>query len=317
MNFIRKEIEIDWISFNIEVNHDPAKISDGSIIFSNIYVNNFEDIKKIDESNFIIKSKPKNIFSDFGKLIQLNSIDGKRIIVKSNIFKWLNGHNITGDSNLIFLVVKFVEDLKDKGLIDPTEEQLSNIRKGNFRVYRVDVKQDLIFSDKNSALRYLDHIKKLGIYPYKAKKIFKNGCYFGFESRTRWNLQYYHKGTEISNQNPMIKANRELFALSELMIRSEIRILNDQLKDWNLKYGYQWSDLNQINNFFTEKFTNLRLPNIKERNELLDIKDSADRKFYLLAKNSCINDLYSRATIYKKRIRFLELYGIDIDEIAN
>jgi hypothetical protein len=117
-------------------------------------------------------------------------------------------------------------------------------------------------------------------------------------------LQYYHKGNE-------------LFALSELMIRSEIRILNDQLKDWNLMYGYQWSDLKELNKFFTEKFTNLRLPNMKERNELLDIKDSADRKFYLLAKNSCVSDLYSRATIYKKRLKFIEYYGIDIDEITN
>lgn len=56
---------------------------------------------------------------------------------------------------------------------------------------------------------------------------------------------------------------------------------------------------------------------MKERNELLDIKDSADRKFYLLAKSSCVSDLYSRATIYKKRLKFIEYYGIDIDEITN
>ncbi|SCC71978.1 phage/plasmid replication protein, II/X family [Acinetobacter albensis] len=317
MEFIRKEIEIDWISFSIEVNHDPEKISDGSIIFSNVYINKFDDLKKINEGNLIIKSKPKSIFSDFGKLIELNSIGGKIVNIKANIFKWLNGQNITGESNLIYLVVKFVEDLKNKGLIDPTEEQLSNIKNGKFRVYRVDVKQDLIFTNKNSALRYLDHIKKLGFYPYKARKTYKNGCYFGFDSRTRWNLKYYHKGTALREKNQITRVNSELLALSELMIRSEIRILNDQLKDWNLMNGYQWSDLNEINKFFTEKFTNLKLPKMKERNELLDIEDSADRKFYLLAKNSCISDLYSRTTIYKKRLKFIEYYGIDIDKITN
>jgi len=316
MEFIRKEIEIDWISFSIEVNHDPEKISDGSIIFSNIYLNNFDELRSIDESNLIIKNKPKSIFSNFGNFIELNSISGNRINIKANIFKWLNGHNITGESNLIYLVVKFLEDLTYKGLIDPTEEQLSNIKNGKFRVYRVDVKQDLIFPNKNRALRYLDHIKELGNYPYKERKNYKNGCYFGFESRTRWNLQYYHKGTQIREQKQMPSLNNELSAMADLMIRSEIRILNDQLKDWNLMYGYQWLDLEKINYFFTEKFTNLRLPNIKERNELLDIENSTDRKFYSLAKNNCISDFYTRATIHKMRIKFIEKYGIDIYNIA-
>ncbi|MCU4598484.1 phage/plasmid replication protein, II/X family [Acinetobacter bereziniae] len=316
MEFVRKKIEIDWISFSVEVNHDPEKISDGSIIFSNIYLNNFDELRSIDESNLIIKNKPKSIFSNFGNFIELNSISGNRINIKANIFKWLNGHNVTGESNLIYLVVKFLEDLTYKGLIDPTEEQLSNIKNGKFRVYRVDVKQDLIFPNKNRALRYLDHIKKLGYYPYKERKNYKNGCYFGFESRTRWNLQYYHKGTQIREQKQMPSLNNELSAMADLMIRSEIRILNDQLKDWNLMYGYQWLDLEKINYFFTEKFTNLRLSNIKERNELLDIENSTDRKFYSLAKNNCISDFYTRATIHKMRIKFIEKYGIDIYNIA-
>lgn len=312
MNFIRKEIEIDWISFSIEVNHNPEKISDGSIIFSNVYVNNFEDLKKNDESNFIIKNKPKSILSDFGGFVELNSIGGKRVNIKANIFKYLNGQNITGESNLIYLVIKFVEDLKDKGLIDPTEEQLSNIKNGKFRVYRVDIKQDLIFPSEDKALRYLDHIKKLGFYPYKTKKIYNNGCYFGFDSSTRWNLKYYHKGTELHKKNQRTSINSELFALSELMIRSEIRILNDQLKDWNLMHGYQWLDLGVINDFFTEKFSNLKLPNMEERNKVLDISCKTDRKFYLIIKDKCPEDYYSRATIHQKHIKFLNEYGIDI-----
>jgi hypothetical protein len=37
----------------------------------------------------------------------------------------------------------------------------------------------------------------LGYYPYKAKSLYKNGCYFGMHSKTRWHMKYYHKGNEL------------------------------------------------------------------------------------------------------------------------
>lgn len=312
MNFIRSKLEIDWLSFSIKVNHDAKKISDGSIIYSNVNISSFDDFKKIDKNNLIIKCKPKDIVSEHGKLIELNSIDGKRINIKGNIFKWLYGQNVTGESNLISLIVKFVETLRSDGLVNPTEEQLIEISNGDFRVYRVDVKQDLIFNNKDNALRYLDHIKKLGYYRYKEKKEYSNGCYFGMDSRTRWSLLYYHKGNELRDKNQRFKVGTELYALSELMIRSEIRIHNAQLKEWNLMYGWQWKDLHAINTFFTRKFSDLQLPNINERNQVLDISSKTDRKFYSIIKDKCPEDYYSRATIHQKRIKFMNDYGIDI-----
>lgn len=133
----------------------------------------------------------------------------------------------------------------------------------------------------------------------------------------RWNIRYYHKGTELRDKNKRFYMDKELFALAELMVRSEIRVLNPQLKDWNLSYGYHWENLEKIDLFFSEKFNKLKLPDVMEREKLLNISNKSDRKFYAIARKNNLNDFYSRATISSKRAIFLSKYGIDIDDLRN
>ncbi|MFV4890158.1 hypothetical protein Q5E69_016300 [Acinetobacter baumannii] len=79
-----------------------------------------------------------------------------------------------------------------------------------------------------------------------------------------------------------------------------VKILNAQLKDWNLMYGSQWSDLEKIKKIFDEIFSKLRIPKVDERNSILDIKNKSDRKFLKLYKHGCISDYYSRTMIHLK-----------------
>ncbi|AXY61113.1 phage/plasmid replication protein, II/X family [Acinetobacter sp. WCHAc010052] len=312
MKYIRNTLEIDWVNFDICIDHDVSKISDGCIIDTNF---NIDDLSNGDLNlgSAKIRNKSKIILSKKGDPIKLTS--KKNIVnVQGNIFKWLHGQNVTGESNLLKIICNFVEKLENLGFFYPTKAQMFKIKKGNFRVYRVDIKQDLIFYSKDEALRYLDHVIKLGTYPYKKKDKYKNGCYFGMTSK-RWNIRYYHKGTELRDKNRRFYTEKELFALAELMVRSEIRVLNPQLKDWCLSYGYHWGNLEKINLIFLEKFNELKLPDVMEREKILNIDDKSDRKFYAVIKNNCPEDFYCRATISSKKTKFLNEYGIDIDDL--
>lgn len=314
MKFIKNALEIDWVNFDICIDHDVSKISDGCIIDTNFNVDALSN-DNLNLEKTIIRNKSKIIYSEKGDPIRLTSKRNK-VNIDGNIFKWLHGQNVTGESNLLKIICNFVDKLENLGLFHPTQDQMLKIRKGDFRVYRVDIKEDLIFFDKGKSLRYLDHIIKLGSYPNKKKEKYKNGCYFGMTSK-RWNIRYYHKGTELRDKNKRLYMDKELFALAELIVRSEIRVLNAQLKDWNLSYGYHWENLEEIDLFFSVKFNKLKLPEVMEREKLLNISNKSDRKFYAIIKKHHPEDFYSRATISSKRAIFLSKYGIDIDDFRN
>ena len=88
----------------------------------------------------------QKILSEFDSIITLQSFSllndyNSKLKISGNFYKWLNGHNVTGCENLIDLVLQTIEKLKNLNLVDPTKEQLETIRLGNFRLYRVDVKE--------------------------------------------------------------------------------------------------------------------------------------------------------------------------------
>lgn len=143
MKYIKNALEIDWISFDICVNHDVSKISNGCIIDTNF---NIDDLSNGDFNlgNTTIRNKSKIFYSKEGDTIKLTS--KKNIVnVQGNIFKWLHGQNVTGETNLLKIIFNFVEKFENLSLFYPTQDQILKIRKGDFRVYRVDIKGDLIF----------------------------------------------------------------------------------------------------------------------------------------------------------------------------
>lgn len=308
----QKNYEIDWIDFDLRVDGNVEKITDGSILYTTLYLDTIDDVYQLSEQNCQLKFKPKVITSDGGKSITLTYRDNY-IHVQGNIYKFLKSQNVTGEGSLIDLILEFVKILESKEYIYVSEKQLKDIKKGKFRVYRVDVKNDCIFDTKEEALRYLSNIKMLGYYPYKAKSLYKNGCYFGMHSKTRWHMKYYHKGNELREKNQRFSIEPKIYELAEKMVRAECKILNAQLKDWNLMYGSQWSDLEKIKKIFDEIFSKLRIPKIDERNSILDIKNKSDRKFLKLYKHGCISDYYSRTMIHLKKQKFLNEYGIDLN----
>lgn len=310
----KKKYEIDWVDFDLFIDHDAEKLSEGSFLYSNQYLESTDDLYKLSDKNCSIKYKPKLIGSSEGKYLKITH-KKDCINISGNLYKWLNSQNVTGESCLMSLILKTVSKLSSMGLVFTSNKDIEKIKSGSFRVYRVDVKQDLIFQSREEALRYLNHIIKIGYFPYKKKSPYNNGAYFGMGSKTRWTMVYYHKGTELKDKNQRFSIDPEIYQVAERMVRSECRILNAQLKDWNLMYAKQWADLEKIESFFDEIFSRLRLPNLENRNEVLDISNKNDRKFFTIHKNACIEDYYSRTTIHLMHNRFLSEYGIDLRQV--
>ncbi len=51
--------------------------------------------------------------------------------------------------------------------------------------------------------------------------------------------------------------------------------------------------------------------------KLSKITNSADKKFYNCLLNGDIDLLYGRSTIHRKRLKFMQAYNINIDNINN
>ena len=196
------------------ISHDPQKLSKGLKIY-------------LDEDHNFDKAKTsyrsKDIESKNKHTLKVKPVNEK-LRISGNFYKWLHGQNITGCSSIDDLVLDVVKNFIEMGLVEPTDEQLGILKKGQYRIYQIHVKRDITFDNKQLALDYLDQLKTGGYYPHKRRTIYQNGVYFG-QSSKRWVLGYYHKGKEIDQQR--IKkdiVNPELKALADVTIRAEIKI---------------------------------------------------------------------------------------------
>jgi len=130
----KNKFEIDRITIKIDVNHKPEKVSSCLQIYS-------DKEHSFESSN--ISYQAKKIISKFDSVITVQSCCTKEasntsLKLTGNLYKFLYGHNVTGSQNLIDLILQVVDQLKEMNLIQPTEEQLENIRSGCFRIFNID-----------------------------------------------------------------------------------------------------------------------------------------------------------------------------------
>ncbi|AZN68683.1 hypothetical protein DX910_10975 [Acinetobacter haemolyticus] len=301
------KFHIDWLDVVVDVTHDPKKVSSGLTLYLN---------ENFDYDTAQKSFRPKCIESENKHILQVKSTDNK-LKISGNFYKWLNGQNVGGSDSVCDLVIEVLLKLEEMDLIQPTMDEYEIIRQGKFRIYKIHVKQDIIFDNKNLALTYLEQIKKGGYYPYRRKTIYQNGVYFGLKSK-RWVLGFYHKGKEIDQ----VRKNKSIVtpeqkALADMMIRSEIKINPLQLKDWDLMFAWQWLNTNDLEKIFKWRLDKLQLPDFSKVIELDEITNRADKKFYYCLKNGSVENFYVRSSIHRMRKKFMNDYNIDIDSIYN
>lgn len=298
-------INIDWIHVSLQITHDPKLISRGVVV----HLNN-----DLDFNTATHYYKPQTIRSSFDDALWIKPTTDNSIEISGNFYKFLNHQNVTGTNNLIELVLLLVKHLATLEIgISPKAEELIGIQQGKFRLFRVDVNKPIYFESKSDALNYLENIKLNGSYPYRRKSTYDNTVYFGMRSR-RWCLKFYHKGTEVqAHKNKEFQISQEILALADLMIRAEIRINAQQLKEWDLQFGYQWQ-VGQAENLLDRTLKKLILPQQEQKEAPLEMmKSKAEKKFYKTWLNDDITEYYSTKTVQRYQKRFLETYGINLN----
>ena len=228
------------------------------------------------------------------------------MIIQGNFFKWLYGHNVTGTTDLMGLVVETVRQLLQRyDALMPTQDELDNIKRGMFKIHRIDLNKAILFEDKQQAELYLAMIKEHGTYPRRKKETQGNGTYFGLKS-TRTTLLYYHKGTEVSShKKQQQRITAELKAYADCMVRCEVRLFSQHLRDNQLNYGYHWNE-------------DLVVETIEQNHALLNLPPpiaEADLparyvRFLATSKQGALPIAYTPTTIARYKRDLAKQYGV-------
>lgn len=230
-------------------------------------------------------------------------------MVEGNFFKWLYGHNVTGTTDLIKLVSDTVNKLTQilEGMT-PTEEEIIHIKDGKFKIHRIDLNKAILFQDKLQAQLYLALIKEHGTYPRRKKETQGNGTYFGLQSK-RTTLLYYHKGSEIDvHKKQQHGITAELKAYADCMVRCEIKLFSQHLRDNQLNYGYAW-DQTLVMNIVDEQHSLLNLP------QPIAEADLPPRyvRFLATSKQGALPIAYTAKTIARYKRDLAKQYGVMVN----
>jgi|LSQX01.1.fsa_nt_gb II/X family phage/plasmid replication protein len=226
---------IDYLKVKVQITNNPEKLSHGMVIPLAKLNDEFQPLQHSYSKQWVCGS-----YSD---QIQIKSINENELLIQGNLYKWLNGQNVTGTTDLMQLVFDTVIKLSHKfGAITPTTVELENIKSGLFNIFRIDLNKALMFENQEKAQQYLNLIKEHATYPRRKREVENNGIYFGKGSK-RTTLLYYYKGKEVtSHKKQQANITPELKAYADRMVRCEVRLLSQQLRDDQLQYGHCWNE---------------------------------------------------------------------------
>lgn len=302
----KKHYMVDWLKLRVNVNHNPDELSDG-VRFDLLKEGNgyAEPMKSYKETWITTPS--------FDDKLKVKSMKDGSLSIEGNLGKFLTGQNVVGESDVVSLVYKTILKLSDMSdYITPTEQQLEAIKKGQFKINKIDLNKGLLFESRSEALQYLERLKFHASYPRFDKKVEGNGVYFGWESK-RKTFKYYHKGTEIKvNKKYQKSVNKELQALADLMIRCELRLKWRELKDKELLNGFNWTP-ETVKQLIDDAHNQLRLP------EPLNFPDglpSKYKRFITCFKAGSLVESYTTSTIDRMKRDMMKNYGVDLHRLT-
>ena len=244
----------------------------------------------------------------------------KTIRVFGNPVKWLQGHNIFGTDDLVYLVNKFFTQLLLKhGLelgLSPNCFQLDRIRLGAYQLLRVDINYSWLLDSRSSVLAWLRaagscaRLKRRGAGQYASETL-----YFAKSSR-RWAVKCYSKGHEINAKGHKLPKELqipELLDFAEKALRIELVIRSMGLMHLNLDTAKDWSKelpkmlLSQLVLDDLEMSDNMPLHH--------DVLNELPAKLRLVYQSWIAGDdlrkILPKNTFYRYRRQMLE-HGIDI-----
>lgn len=319
LNFIKRRIIIRQSNLNLSTNEEEANLNLYAIDYLKIEIRLTNNPSELSEKVVVPFVKcgteyfPQQesygqqwVRGSYSDQIQIKSIDENKLLIQGNLFKWLYGHNVTGTTDLITLVSDTVYELTQiYDALTPIDDELENIKQGMFKIHRIDLNKAILFEDKKQAQLYLAMIKEHGTYPRRKKEVQKNGTYFGLKS-TRTTLVYYHKGNEIdAHKKQQQRITAELKAYADCMVRCEVRLYSQHLRDNNLNYGHVW-DRDLVVKTVEEQHALLNLPPPIAEADL----PAKYVRFLATSKQGALPIAYTPTTIARYKRDLAKQYGM-------
>ena len=295
---------VDWLRVKVEVAHNPDKLNDGM---------RFDVAKTGDSYSEPMKSYKEIWLTEpsYSSKLKVKSTKDGTLLIDGNLGKWLTGHNITGDSDVIALVHSTVMKLAETSEhITPTQQQLDDIQKGYFKVDMIDVNKAILFETKDESLQYLERLKFHASYPRFDKVVKSNGIYFGWDCKRKV-FKYYHKGTEVDINKKYQHKTDELQALANRMIRCELRLKWRELNDRSLLSGFNWTP-EIVKKLIDDAHSGLILP------EPINFPDDLPKKYirFITCFKASSLEGYTTSTIDRMRRDLMKNYGVDLSNLT-
>lgn len=309
---------IDWITGKFQCTHNPQALMAGRSIKTRV-VNGVEKLEyEVTHRMSVSGSHDANI--------TVRSLTDRTIEVSGNPVKFLQGHNVFGTSDLIYLVSRLFDTLSSIPELEicPTHTEHEMIQRGEYRLSRVDVNEHFLFPSEQVAKSWLRAAGSSANMRFRGAGLFKEGTLYFVPTSRRFVPKIYHKGDEITTNKKGHRLPEELLQIPELLdyaknsLRFEIKILSTQLNDWQLHLGCNWSPETATMLIREQFIDKLQLSaNMSLNPEILQTLPNSLKPVYALWESGQdLRECYSKAQFYKRRNQLLE-YGIDISIVQD
>ena len=297
---------IDWITAILPCNHDSDRLDAGFVA----------SVNANGDPEWMV-SKKLTVEGSFSSKIQIKSHKDGYIFVSGNPVKFLQGHNIFGSSDLLYIVNKFFLDLVARcDFLTPTDFQLNQVKRGDYKLSRVDINDSWHLENRNQVLSWLRAVGDSATLKHRGRGEFSGDTvYFGKKSR-RWALKCYSKGAEINVKGrglPSELLSFEILDYAEKALRLEVVIRRMELVDLELDTASNWGK-DTANVLLLNYLSKLNLSDkFMLDTSIVNQMPSRLRLIYQAwANGDDLKDIISTASFYRNRKIFLERYGIDI-----
>lgn len=240
--------------------------------------------------------------------------DGNTTMIEfsGNPVKWLQGHNVWGTSDILNLVYEFALALSATlGVPRQPDTVLASLRKGNYKVSRVDLNGMFELDNRQNVLSWIHAASATARTRQGTGVLRGDTVYFGKHSR-RWSIKCYSKGQELEAHPPNIELPAILTDWANDKLRIELTLRSLELKQLGLNTAANWRTVEEAD-VYRDYVGRIEMAKQTVRDDLvLQIENKAARSTYQLWKDGHdVRSILPKPTFYRHRAA-LKPYGVDI-----
>lgn len=301
-----QDLQIDWITAKIPFFYDGV-INGGNII--NTLPNG--EIEYTIDKRLPVRGSYESSLS-----VRTSQVDGDGntylIEISGNPVKWFQGHNLFGSSDLVGLVYETVVKLSELLSAPQSDNFLNAIKKGGFKVSRIDLTCMFALPTRSDVYAWLNHAERTCRTRCGTSLSRGNTVYMNKDSK-RWTVVMYSKGLEVEKHKlPKGLSETKLSDYADNKLRIELRLRSRELKDTMLHAGKNWLLFEPID-VFRDYVGRIEMSEVDIRDDkLLELPSKLRATYALWDRGLDVRQYMSKPTYYRHRKSLLKDFGIDI-----